>query len=201
MTFSAEPWARAFLEAFARKNAFPVHWTERESDLAGEALEALCVYNAAGCSVPGELSGFSDAVKFAPVIDAALAKTGTAANGAAVYARGFFLLMIKKGCFCHHKKIEERIQNLINEKKGRVEAVLETPFEADSAFVASVEQILLQKFRAREITVKTRLVPDLVGGLRLRMGSILFDGSLKTRLERMKADLSYDLSWNEASRS
>jgi F0F1-type ATP synthase delta subunit len=42
----------------------------------------------------------------------------------------------------------------------------------------------------RDVAVKTRVNPELIGGLRLQIGNILFDASIKTRLERMAADLS-----------
>jgi F0F1-type ATP synthase delta subunit len=182
--FSAESWARAFIQAFPKTDGI-----EDAAPLEA-ALEILRVYCRAGLLIPGELSGLNDAARAARLVDAALEKAGMNADGAALYARRFFLLMVKKGSFGHYKKIITRIKKLINEKKGLVEAVLETPFEADEGFLQYVRQCLLEKTKAREIKINACVVPELLGGIRFRIGSVLFDGSLKTRLEKMAANLS-----------
>jgi F-type H+-transporting ATPase subunit delta len=182
--FSAESWARAFIQAFPNAEG------AEDAGQLEAALESLRAYCHAGLLIPGELSGLNDAARAARLVDTALEKAGMDADTAALYARRFFLLMVRKGSFGHYKKIVTRIKKLINEKKGLVEAALETPFEADEGFLEQVRQYLLEKTKAREIKIKARTVPELIGGLRFRIGSVLFDGSLKTRLEKMAANLS-----------
>jgi F0F1-type ATP synthase delta subunit len=196
--FSAEPWARAFTGAFPLPDGQT--GDSRQTAALEESLDILRAYCRAALSVPGKLSGLNGAERIAPLISAALAKAGLAASSgeagadnrktAAAYARNFFLLMVQKGRFQQYQAIVNLIQKLINKKKGRVEVILEAPFEGDPAFLESVRQSLLQKIPAREITVKPRLVPGLVGGIRLLAGGVLFDGSLRARMEQMTADLS-----------
>ena len=196
--FSADPWARAFTAAFPLPDGQA--GDSHETAALEESLAILRVYCRAALSVPGKLSGLNGAGRIAPLIGAALAKAGLAASSggrgadnsiaAAAYARNFFLLMVQKGRFQQYRAIVNLIQKLIDKRKGRVEVILEAPFEGDPAFLESVRQTLLQKIPAREITVKPRLVPGLVGGIRLLAGSILFDGSLRARMEQMTADLS-----------
>jgi F0F1-type ATP synthase delta subunit len=180
--FSAEPWARAFLRDLAAE----------ESETAFEALKLYCQ---AGLMVPGEVAGLNDARRFARVIDRTLEKAGlvshAGSDGAdmAGYARNFFLLMIRRGCFCHYKKITGRIQDIIDKNNGSFRASLEVPFEPDPAFLELVKRRLLTKTGAREVTLRYTLVPELVGGFRIRMGNVILDGSLRSRLARMAADL------------
>jgi hypothetical protein len=185
--FRAEPWAEAFLRVI------PAPQTE-------EALDILRVYCRAGLLVPGELSGLGDAERFCRIIDTAWKKCGAPAGGTAVdggpdagkaaeLAGNFFLLMVRKGCFHQYKKITVQIQKCINERKGIAEAVLEVPFEPDADFIETVKNHLLKKTGAKEIHITPHLVPALIGGLRIRMNGVLFDGSLDARLKRMTADL------------
>jgi F-type H+-transporting ATPase subunit delta len=62
--------------------------------------------------------------------------------------------------------------------------------EVASAHALTDEQIstLEQKLRAREgryVKLKTRVVPDLLGGLVVTVGSKRFDGSIRTRLNSL----------------
>lgn len=181
--FSAEPWARAFIAAFPFSDA-------QNGETAPEAaLDILELYCRAALRVPGKLSGLAAASRLARLVDAAIAKA-LPENAGALYARNFFLLMIRKGCFYRHSSVIRQIRKLVNEHNGLEEIVLETPFECDSAFLESVKRELLRKIGARGIELESRVVSGLKGGLRLRMGSFLFDGSLRARMEQMTADLS-----------
>jgi F-type H+-transporting ATPase subunit delta len=174
--FSPEPWARAFLRGLAAE--------ESES-----AFEVLKLYCHAGLMIPGEVTGLNGARRFAPIIDRALKQAGLTGVRAAAYARNFFLLMIRRGCLYQYKKIVARIQNNIDQNNGTVRAALETPFEAEPEFIELVKQSLLKKTNARDIRLRSCLFPELVGGFRIRMGSVLLDGSLSTRLAKMASDL------------
>lgn len=197
--FSPEPWARAFLRRPK---------TAEESETAFEILKLYC---RAALTIPGELAGLNDARRFARIIDRSLEEAGLwnkpqlvsqarpvpqadfAGDSAdlldaAKYARNFFLLMIRKGCFYQYKKIIGRIRRIIDENNGTVQAALEAPFEPDPRFMELLKQRLLEKTKARKIELGFRLSPDLIGGFRIRMGSVLLDGSLKARLAKMASD-------------
>jgi F0F1-type ATP synthase delta subunit len=42
---------------------------------------------------------------------------------------------------------------------------------------------------AKDVKLIIRVIPDLSGGMRLRWGSTVFDGSIKWRLEKMAGDI------------
>jgi ATP synthase F1 delta subunit len=190
--FRAEPWARAFMNGLETTDHTEVHGREKTAVNPEDALGAFRAYCLAGLSVPGELSGFADAKRFEAYIDDARNKCGDSA--AALYAEKFFLLMVKKGHFHQYKKIAREIEILINEKNGIAEADMEAPFDCAGKdgedFLGEVESILKKKIGAKKVAVRTRLVPDLIAGVRIRVGGRIFDGSLKTRLQRMTEELS-----------
>ena len=180
--FSPEPWARAFLRQMK---------TAEESE---NALEALKLYCRAALMIPGELAGLNDARRFARVIDRSLEQAGFVGDArgdlfaAAKYARNFFLLMVRKGCLYQYKKIVSRIRRIIDENNGTVQAALEAPFEPDPGFMELIKQRLLKKTKARKIELVFYLSPELAGCFKIRMGSVLFDGSLKARIAKMASD-------------
>ncbi|MDR0402654.1 MAG: F0F1 ATP synthase subunit delta [Treponema sp.] len=176
--FRPEPWARAFLRGL-------------EPEESGRAFEALKLYCAAALTIPGEAAGLNDAKRFAVIIDRTLEKAGLSGPDAraAAYARNFFLLMVRKGCLYQHKKIAGRIRDILDKNEGTVRAVLEAPFEPDAAFIESLKQRLGKKMNAGNVELSCCLFPELVGGFRIRIGSALFDESLKTRLAKMASDL------------
>jgi F0F1-type ATP synthase delta subunit len=179
--FKAKPWAEAFLS------------------LAGEypdaALEILRAYCRCALSLSGYLSGKNDADRLGVKITASMVKTGAAADGAEERCRRFLMLMIRKNCFRHHGLITAEIEKLINESTGLVPVILESAFPPGEELTGLVRKtILAQAGKAgrkpvRELAVKTRVNPELIGGLRLQIGNILFDASIKAQLERMAADL------------
>ncbi|MDR0586693.1 MAG: F0F1 ATP synthase subunit delta [Treponema sp.] len=182
--FSPEPWAHAFLRQMK---------TAEESE---SALEALKLYCRAALMIPGELAGLNDARRFARVIDRSLEQAGFAGDSgrradlfaAVKYARNFFLLMVRKGCLYQYKKIVSRIRRVIDENNGTVQAALEAPFEPDPGFMELIKQRLLKKTKARKIELGFYLSPELAGGFKIRMGSVLLDGSLKARIAKMASD-------------
>jgi F0F1-type ATP synthase delta subunit len=179
--FFAEPWARAFIAAFP--------FSAGAEMTLEAALDVLELYCHAALRIPGKLFGRAAASRLAPLVGAALAKALPESAGA-LYAENFFLLMVRKGCFYRYPSIIKQIRKLVNEHNGLKEIVLEAPFECNSVFLESIKGELLQKTGARKIKLESRVVSGLEGGLRLRMGSFLFDGSLRARMEQMAADLS-----------
>ena len=76
-------------------------------------------------------------------------------------------------------------QSIAAAQRGEVNA------EVASAHPLSDEQVstLEKKLRAREgrtIKLKTRVDPELLGGLVVRVGSRMFDSSLRTKLQRLQ---------------
>ena len=80
--------------------------------------------------------------------------------------------------------IVRRFRALAAARRGEVEAVAETAIALDDSTVgrirAAIEAALGQK-----VALRARVVPDLLGGLVVRVGSIRVDGSLRTQLQSL----------------
>jgi len=179
MAFRPEPWAETFIKAAGTPS------------VAEEALEELKVFCRAALALPGDLSGKNDADRLGRSITAALARFDgiDAGSVSAVLAVRFVQQILRKGCFHQYKKIIRRIQKDINKKKGIEEMVMETAAEPAGEFLTGLTEKAKTITGAREVQLTVRLIPELIGGFRLRWGSLLFDGSVKRRLQKMAEDL------------
>lgn len=68
---------------------------------------------------------------------------------------------------------------------GRLEVSVQSALPLESAERAQIEQRLIATL-GRPVNVRYTVLPHLLGGLRLRVGDTVFDGSLDNRLERMR---------------
>ena len=50
-------------------------------------------------------------------------------------------------------------------------------------------QILLEKLVGKKLHIRQKVDPSLIGGIVLRVEDLLFDGSIKKRLDHLRAEL------------
>ncbi|MDR1930004.1 MAG: F0F1 ATP synthase subunit delta [Treponema sp.] len=174
--FSPRVWARAFLAG------------SPNPEDACLSLEVLRVYIHCALALPGYISGRDGADRLDLHI-------GRAAGAGFISepeerARRFLGLMVRKGCLRYHGRITAEIEKTINRSRGLVQVFLESAFDPGGALLDSVRKKIREQAGAREVEIKTHTDPGLIGGLRLRIGGVLFDGSVKTGLQKMAAALS-----------
>lgn len=114
-------------------------------------------------------------------------------------------------CFADGKLDEARVRSvvaLVTEKKPRgyigvlsnFARLLRGEFERQNAVVESATPISddmrfqlkagLAKKYGRELALQFQVVPELLGGIRVKVGSDVWDGSVKARLEALKNQLA-----------
>jgi hypothetical protein len=179
MAFRPEPWANAFVIVSGTTAA------------AEESLEYLRVFCRAALSLPGDLSGRNDADRLGRSIEAALARVSrdNAGGDPAVPAKRFVQLMLRKHCFFQYKRIIREIEKIICKQKGIEEVFIETAVEPEDSFLETVRARAKDMTRAKEVKLTRRLIPELIVGFRILWGSVLFDSSVKRRLQKMAGDL------------
>ncbi len=75
-----------------------------------------------------------------------------------------------------------------NEIEGQ-RAVVESASFLNDDLQANLKTSLSQKY-GRELSLEFHIKPELLGGIRVKVGSDVWDGSVKARLEALKASLS-----------
>lgn len=68
-------------------------------------------------------------------------------------------------------------------------ALVESATELDSKLRTQLQQSLNTKY-GRELTLEFNVKPELLGGVRVRVGSDVWDGSVKARLDNLAAQLA-----------
>ena len=89
----------------------------------------------------------------------------------------------------HHVAILENYKRLlrleIEKRHARIESAGELASDVRQQIVAS-----LQRKYGNDLTTEFVVNPELLGGLRIRVGSDVWDGSVSNRLQRLENDLA-----------
>ena len=83
----------------------------------------------------------------------------------------------------------EALTSLVRIEKARRHAVVESAVEASP----ELRQGILADLKARygnDVTAEFTITPALIGGLRVRLGSDVYDGSVRARLDRLSESLN-----------
>ena len=89
----------------------------------------------------------------------------------------------------HYIAVLENYKRLIRleveRRHARIESAGELANEVRSQIVAS-----LQRKYGADLTTEFVVTPELLGGLRIRVGSDVWDGSVRSRLQRLETNLA-----------
>lgn len=107
----------------------------------------------------------------------------------------FVLLMLDKGRHRFLPEVEKRYRELMDERRGRVHATITVAREPSQELEEEIARALTG-IVGQEVVPRFRTDEDLVGGLVVRVGDHVMDGSLQRRL----ADLKQRLLRQEARR-
>jgi F-type H+-transporting ATPase subunit delta len=86
-------------------------------------------------------------------------------------------------------RIAREFRRLYNRRAGIVEAIATSAAQLDEAEVAALRSRLEQMTSAR-IELQFAIDPQLLGGIQVRLGDLLIDGSVRGRLERLRSRLA-----------
>ena len=178
--FHGNRWAAAFVTAL--------------EDNAGAGFDCLKTMVPPLKSVSGILFGYSAARHIEAMLRAVVLTAGVAGNAdtatAAEYAIRFIALLVEKEQFKHIDLIMHKIEELLDAYNGTLAVTVESAAVADRVFEDQLKQRIKERIGAAEIKLNTVVVPDLLGGYRLRIGGFFVDASLKGQVEQMKSDLA-----------
>ena len=79
-------------------------------------------------------------------------------------------------------------RSLLMAERGEVEGVVETPRPLDASSLQQVTE-LARRLSGQRVALDVQVRPELLGGIRLRLGNVLWDGSLKSALDQLERQL------------
>jgi F-type H+-transporting ATPase subunit delta len=103
--------------------------------------------------------------------------------------RNLLALLVRRGRFELLPAVSGEFRRLYRLREGIVEAIVTSAAPIDATEVRALEERLTAAAGAR-VELSLRVDPTLIGGLQVRLGDRLIDGSVRGRLERLRASLS-----------
>ena len=88
----------------------------------------------------------------------------------------------------HYIEVLKNYRRLLRLEFEKRQARIETASEVDSATTSELVANLKQKYGS-DLTTEFVVNPELLGGMRIRVGSDVWDGTVRNRLERLQQEL------------
>lgn len=83
--------------------------------------------------------------------------------------------------------INRVLRQLVDELRGRVAVEIRTA-EAVGPEVLELIAVKLRGTTGREVDLRTRIDPEMIGGIIVRVGDTVYDGSVRNQLQRMREE-------------
>ncbi|MDR0563251.1 MAG: F0F1 ATP synthase subunit delta [Spirochaetaceae bacterium] len=176
--FAAERWAEAFVNALGEN--------PKVLDEGIEAFKTLISF-LEKLEKKERLSGKATAARLERVI-----REAGGGNSAGVeYACRLTVLLVARGRFTPHNggKVLAEIETLRNRKRGILTVTVDSAVPPDEELLKTLRESIKNRRGAAEIHLIPRIIPELIGGYRLHIGSELVDASLRSLLRNMAAHL------------
>jgi len=109
--------------------------------------------------------------------------------GASKIIRNFLFVMVDNQRTPLLPDILEAFQEVIRRRQGVAEAEVSSAVNLNDAQKAQLLQTL-ERLTSKKIQAKYALKPELLGGAVVRIGDTIYDGSLRSRLNEMRARLT-----------
>lgn len=97
-------------------------------------------------------------------------------------------MLSDRGRLVHLPEIADAYQRLAERRMGRIRAEIVTATKLPEAYYAQLEATLKQA-TGKDVVLVRRQDPSLIGGVVTTVGGRVFDGSIKSRLNGLRAQL------------
>ncbi|MQC17044.1 MAG: ATP synthase F1 subunit delta [Chloroflexi bacterium] len=146
---------------------------------AGEALEALTSEGAFVAALQSD--GMTDD-GFATIVRRVM-------PDATEKQLNLFRLLRRKGRLSLGPSIASFLREIADEERGILRAVVTTAIELDDERREQVRQRIIQSSGRQQVEIETRVDPSILGGIVIRIGDQMVDGSTRSRLHQLRSSL------------
>lgn len=99
--------------------------------------------------------------------------------------QNFVLLLLDKDRVRHIGAITEELQRMADDKLGNVRAKVTSATALELAEKTAIKQAIA-KMTGKSVLLEATVDPDLLGGVVTHVGGTVYDGSVRTQLNRMR---------------
>jgi F-type H+-transporting ATPase subunit delta len=171
---SAKRYARAVFE-IARENGEIEGWLDDLGVLVREVDNA-------------DIAAYLDAPQVSIERKTELVK-GAFGDAVGPLAVNLLLVLASRGNASLIRGIAEEYQQIVDADRGIERAEVVSAVQLDRQQLDDISS-LLKTVSGKEVTVADRVEPDILGGLIVRVGDRVMDGSTRTRLQKMRKSLA-----------
>ena len=100
-----------------------------------------------------------------------------------------FYVMVNKSREAYLDAIIDNFRELIRQNRGQVEVVVQSPSALGAPVVKQLEE-KMRTYTGKQVELKFEVVPELLGGLVIRIGDRIIDGSVRHQLNQIHERLS-----------
>jgi len=114
---------------------------------------------------------------------------GKSSSEVKVVIKKFVELLVEKNQLSRAEKIIDEFIKIWNSKRGIVEAKAISAKGLDKETIKLLKNYIVKLSGAKEVMMSQEVNKDILGGMVIRYGDKVVDGSLKTQLEDLKIQL------------
>ena len=103
--------------------------------------------------------------------------------------KNFLKILVEKGRISSLKSIELTFKELLNDKHNIIEGTVISAIALTEKQVKELEEKLSKKYN-KNVTLENEVDQSILGGVLVRLGNTEIDGTIKTRLDGLKNQLS-----------
>lgn len=107
--------------------------------------------------------------------------------------KNFLKILVEKGRISSLKEIGLTFKQLLNDKDNIIEGTVISAIALTDEKVKELEEKLSKKYN-KNVTLENKVDEAILGGVLVRLGNTQIDGSIKTRLDNIKDQLSQVIS-------
>jgi F-type H+-transporting ATPase subunit delta len=108
------------------------------------------------------------------------------------YTENFFNILLEKDRFVYLASILDAYRQILDEASGRVRAAVTSAMELDKEEIERISGAL-KKVVKKEVDLDVSVDPSLIGGLIAEVEGMVYDGSVKTQISRLKQSLKGEI--------
>lgn len=101
----------------------------------------------------------------------------------------FFYVLVDKNREIYLESITEGYKELLRQERNQVHVVIQTAAELSAATKQQVEA-RMRTYTGKQVELQYEVVPELLGGLVIRMGDRIIDGSVRHQLSEIHERLA-----------
>lgn len=108
------------------------------------------------------------------------------------YTENFLGILLDKDRFVYLKSILDSYRLIVDEASGKVRAVITSAAELDKTQLDRLSGTL-KKIVNKEVDLDVSIDPTLIGGVIAEVEGMIYDGSVKTQISRLKQSLKGEM--------